>query len=84
MISKSLGSTNKVNIAYAVIEGLRQQVPRKDWVAGFKTEPVKAAVKAEAKVSAKAEAKASAKAEAKTTKAEAKTPAKKTAKKEAK
>jgi small subunit ribosomal protein S5 len=32
LISKSLGSTNKVNIAYAVIEGLRQQVPRKDWV----------------------------------------------------
>ncbi len=31
LISKSLGSTNKVNIAYAVIEGLRQQVPRKDW-----------------------------------------------------
>lgn len=84
LISKSLGSTNKVNIAYAVIEGLRQQVPRKDWVAGFKAEPAKAAVKAEAKASAKAEAKASAKAEAKTTKAEAKTPAKKTAKKEAK
>ncbi len=32
LISKSLGSTNKVNIAYAVIEGLKQQVPRKDWV----------------------------------------------------
>ncbi len=32
LISKSLGSTNKVNIAYAVIEGLRQQVPRKDWI----------------------------------------------------
>lgn len=31
MISKSLGSTNKVNIAYAVIEGLRAQVPRKEW-----------------------------------------------------
>lgn len=31
LISKSLGSTNKVNIAYAVIEGLRQQTPRKDW-----------------------------------------------------
>ena len=28
LISKSLGSTNKVNIAYAVIEGLKQQVPR--------------------------------------------------------
>ena len=32
LISKSLGSTNKVNIAYAVIEGLRQQVPRKEWI----------------------------------------------------
>lgn len=32
LISKSLGSANKVNIAYAVIEGLKQQVPRKDWL----------------------------------------------------
>lgn len=32
LISKSIGSTNKTNIAYAVIEGLRQQVPRKDWL----------------------------------------------------
>ena len=31
LISKSLGSTNKVNIAYAVIEGLKQQVPRSEW-----------------------------------------------------
>lgn len=31
LISKSLGSTNKVNTAYAVIEGLRIQVPRKNW-----------------------------------------------------
>ena len=31
LISKSLGSTNKVNIAYAVIEGLRAQVPRNEW-----------------------------------------------------
>ena len=44
LISKSLGSTNKVNIAYAVIEGLRQQVPRKEWT-GAKAE--KAEAKAE-------------------------------------
>ncbi|MBR3164432.1 30S ribosomal protein S5 [Candidatus Saccharibacteria bacterium] len=31
LISKSLGSTNKANIAYAVIEGLRQQVPKQNW-----------------------------------------------------
>ena len=31
LISKSLGSTNKVNIAYAVVEGLRQQTPRSEW-----------------------------------------------------
>ncbi len=36
LISKSLGSTNKVNIAYAVIEGLRQQTPRQEWT-GVKT-----------------------------------------------
>ena len=32
LISKSLGSTNKVNIAYAVIEGLKQQTPRSKWI----------------------------------------------------
>ncbi len=52
LISKSLGSTNKVNIAYAVVEGLRAQVPRKDW------ETTKAkADKAEAKKATKKEAK---------------------------
>jgi small subunit ribosomal protein S5 len=33
LISKSLGSTNKANIAYAVIEGLKQQTPRDNWLA---------------------------------------------------
>ena len=64
LISKSLGSTNKVNIAYAVIEGLRQQVPRAEWTgnAGKKAEVKveKAEVKAE---KPKAEAKEPVKAE---------------------
>ncbi|MBR1801880.1 30S ribosomal protein S5 [Candidatus Saccharibacteria bacterium] len=45
LISKSLGSTNKVNIAYAVVEGLRQQVPREQW----NTTATKKAAKKEAK-----------------------------------
>lgn len=53
LISKSMGSTNKVNIAYAVIEGLKQQVPRKEWI-GAKAEKVAKVEKAE-KVAEKAE-----------------------------
>ena len=60
LISKSLGSTNKVNIAYAVIEGLRQQVPRKEWT-GAKTE--KAEAKAEKPAAKKPATKKSAKKE---------------------
>ena len=60
LISKSLGSTNKVNIAYAVIEGLRGQVPRSEWI-GNKAS--KAADKAEKP--AKAAAKKSTKKETK-------------------
>ena len=64
LISKSLGSTNKVNIAYAVIEGLRAQVPRKDWVAyEGKPMPVK---------KAEAEKKATVRAKVETKKAETK------------
>ena len=63
LISKSLGSTNKVNIAYAVIEGLRQQVPRKEWT-GAKAEKAEAkATKAERPAAKKATAKKSAKKE---------------------
>lgn len=39
LISKSLGSTNKANIAYAVIEGLRQQVPHEQWHGAKKAAP---------------------------------------------
>lgn len=39
MLSKSLGSTNKVNIAYATIEALRSQVPREQWINADKKAP---------------------------------------------
>ena len=55
LISKSLGSTNKVNIAYAVIDGLRAQVPRKEWT-GHKAEKLEEKVPAK-KAPAKAAAK---------------------------
>ena len=60
LISKSLGSTNKVNIAYAVIEGLKQQVPRKDWN-GAKAPKAEKAEKPAAKPAAKKAAKKEAK-----------------------
>lgn len=51
LLSKSLGSTNKVNNAYATIEALRQLVPADQWLNAPK------AAKAETKAPAKAEAK---------------------------
>lgn len=45
LLSKSLGSTNKVNIAYATVEALRNLVPKDKWV----TTEKKPAVKKEAK-----------------------------------
>ncbi len=58
LISKSLGSTNKVNIAYAVIDGLKEQLPRDEWVGNQGKKPAKPAEK---KATAKTEKKPAAK-----------------------
>ncbi len=77
LISKSLGSTNKVNIAYAVIEGLRAQVPRSEWTgvkADKKAEKSEdKATKVEKATPKAVEAKKAVKTEKKAVKAEAKT-----------
>ena len=50
LLSKSLGSTNKVNIAYATVDALQSLVPRSQWVgAEQKKAPAKKAVKSEQK-----------------------------------
>lgn len=49
LISKSLGSTNKANIAYAVIEGLKQQVPKSEWNGAKKDAPKTESAKKEDK-----------------------------------
>lgn len=57
LLSKSLGSTNKVNIAYATVEALRAQVPREQWIGAEKKAPKKAAAKKPAAKTAKKESK---------------------------
>ena len=82
LISKSMGSTNKVNIAYAVIEGLKQQTPRSEWLT---TDHEKLAKQAAAREERAKKAAAAEKAEAKPATKAAKPAAKKAApKKEAK
>lgn len=47
LLSKSLNSTNKVNIAYATIEALRGLVPRDEWLGAEKTEKTEKVEKVE-------------------------------------
>ena len=48
LLSKSLGSTNKVNIAYATVKALENLVPKDKWV-GAEKKSVKKTEKKEAK-----------------------------------
>lgn len=79
ILSKSLGSTNKANTAYATIEALRNIVPRSEWVTASALKAEAADRKKAAVTKKPAAEKAAPKAEAK--KAPAKKPA---AKKESK
>lgn len=83
LISKSLGSTNKVNIAYAVIEGLKAQVPRSEWTANADRKEELKAAEAKAEKKAEAEAKAVAMRKAELVKKVEKKPARKPAAKKA-
>jgi small subunit ribosomal protein S5 len=49
LISKSLGSTNKANIAYAVMDGLKAQVPKSEWNGAKKADKAKKSAKKEDK-----------------------------------
>lgn len=49
LLSKSLGSTNKVNIAYSTVEALKNLVPKDEWLNASKKTAKKAAATEETK-----------------------------------
>ncbi len=51
ILSKSLGSSNKINIAYATLDVIRAMRPKSEWITSQNVKPAKAAkpAKAEAK-----------------------------------
>lgn len=59
VLSKSLGSTNKINTAYATLAALQQLTPRKNWVTVKALNKADKAEAKEAKVAKKAPAKKS-------------------------
>ncbi len=61
VLSKSLGSTNKINTAYATLAALQSITPAKDWVTTQANNEDKKTAAVKSKVPAKAKAKAEAK-----------------------
>ena len=57
ILSKSLGSNNKINVAYATIDALRALQPKENWVTTLDETPEETKPKTKAKKAAKAEAK---------------------------
>lgn len=53
ILSKSLGSSNKINIAYATLDVIRAMKPKNEWITSMNEKPAKDAAKEAAKKEAK-------------------------------